>query len=416
MPSKPYCTLPFVQFSTTVNGNYQACCIAEKQKENIVDMTPMDFFNGEHMKQLRYDMLQPGEPSDLIKKTCIKCITNETNSGNSKRLQNYYTTNLDKENILNSETLEKIKNNKNIDLEPTDMDSFKIKIFGNLCNLKCTMCNPLVSSKIAAEQKRLGTLPKEWKGPIVIDQSEKMDMDKFRDDLKKILPTTKQIEIVGGEPFLYPKVAPFIEWIVYNNLSRNLELRFVTNGMTINYELFSLFRHFKKVIVMFSLDGVGKVDEYIRTGTIWEEKVQNMKNIAMLPKVKLSFSTTVQLLNIGYLYEIYDFCRETFGIQAKLNNNLSYPVWAQAVNLPKSIANSYLEKYEDKKFFNKNHHLQTLKNDQERNPMRFKWAMDRYKYLDSVRNTNLIEIYPEFEKWYDKAQAKPWIGASPWSN
>ena len=408
MPSKPYCTLPFVQFSTTVNGNYQACCIAEKQKENIVDMTPMDFFNGEHMKQLRYDMLQPGEPSELIKRTCIKCITNETNSGNSKRLQNYYTTNLDKENILNSETLEKIKNNKNIDLEPTDMDSFKIKIFGNLCNLKCTMCNPLVSSKIAAEQKRLGTLPKEWTGPIIIDQSEKMNMEKFRADLKKILPTTKQIEIVGGEPFLYPKVAPFIEWIVQNNLSRHLELRFVTNGMTINYELFSLFRHFKKVIVMFSLDGVGKVDEYIRTGTIWEEKVQNMKNIAMLPKVKLSFSTTVQLLNIGYLYEIYDFVRETFGIQAKLNNNLSYPVWAQAVNLPKNIANSYLEKYKDKKFFNKNHHVQTLKNDEERNPIRFEWAMDRYKYLDSIRDTNLIEIYPEFEKWYNKAQAKPW--------
>ena len=61
----------------------------------------MDFFNGEHMKQLRYDMLQPGEPSELIKRTCIKCITNETNSGNSKRLQNYYTTNLDKENIFN---------------------------------------------------------------------------------------------------------------------------------------------------------------------------------------------------------------------------------------------------------------------------------------------------------------------------
>ena len=405
---KPYCTLPFVQFSTTVAGNYQACCIANKQPENIVDVSPMDFFNGEHMKQLRYDMLKEGEPSDLIKKTCYKCIANEKNSGNSKRLQNYYTTNLDKTNVLQQRTLRKIKENKDIDLEPTDMDSFKIKIFGNLCNLKCTMCNPLVSSKIAAEQKRLGTLPKDWEGPIIIDQSEKMDMEKFKDDMKKILPTTNQIEIVGGEPLLYPKVATFVKWIVDNNMSRHLELRFVTNGMTENFELFTLFKYFRKVTIMFSLDGIGKVDEYIRTGTVWEEKVQNMKNIGQIPKVKLSFSTTIQLLNIGYLHEIHDFVKETFGMQAKLNNNLSFPVWARAVNVPEEVAENYITKYVDKKFYNKAHHMHTLKNSKERNHTRFLDAMNRYKYLDTIRDTNLIEVFPEFEKWYEKAEAKPW--------
>ena len=405
---KPYCTLPFVQFSTTVAGNYQACCIANKQKENIVDVSPMDFFNSDYMKQLRYDMLQTGKPSDLIKDTCYKCIANENNSGNSKRLQNYYTTTLEKTNVLQQRTLRKIKENKNVDLEPTDMDSFKIKIFGNLCNLKCTMCNPLVSSKIAAEQKRLGTLPKDWEGPIIIDQSEKMDMEKFKDDMKKILPTTNQIEIVGGEPLLYPKVAPFVKWIVDNNMSKHLELRFVTNGMTENFELFALFKYFRKVVIMFSIDGVGKVDEYIRTGTVWEEKVQNMKNIGQITKVKLSFSTTIQLLNIGYLNEIYDFVKETFGMQAKLNNNLSFPIWARAVNLPKEVAEKYIVKYKNKNFFNKAHHLHTLQNDKKRNNVDFLEAMNRYKYLDSIRNTNLLNVYPEFEKWYDKAEAKPW--------
>jgi hypothetical protein len=159
---------------------------------------------------------------------------------------------------------------------------------------------------------------------------------------------------------------------------------------------------------MFSLDGVGKVDEYIRTGTVWEEKVQNMKNIGQIPKVKLSFSTTIQLLNIGYLNEIYEFVNETFGMQAKLNNNLSFPVWARAVNLPKEVAEKYIVKYKNKNFFNKAHHIHTLKNDKERNNDRFLDAMDRYKYLDSIRNTNLLNVYPEFEKWYDKAEAKPW--------
>ena len=111
MPNKPFCILPFVQFSTTVDGSYQACCIANKQKENIKDMTPMDFFNGEHMKQLRWDMLQSGEPSQLIKDTCYKCIENERNTNNSKRLQNYYTTNDHKKGTLKLHTLEKIAKN-----------------------------------------------------------------------------------------------------------------------------------------------------------------------------------------------------------------------------------------------------------------------------------------------------------------
>ena len=42
---KPFCVLPYVQFSTTVSGDYQACCIAKQQKENIIDISPLEFIN-----------------------------------------------------------------------------------------------------------------------------------------------------------------------------------------------------------------------------------------------------------------------------------------------------------------------------------------------------------------------------------
>lgn len=73
---KPFCVLPFVQFSTTVSGDYQACCIAKQQDENIIDVSPLEFFNSKHMKQLRYDMLQKNI-SPLIQDTCYKCLINE---------------------------------------------------------------------------------------------------------------------------------------------------------------------------------------------------------------------------------------------------------------------------------------------------------------------------------------------------
>ncbi len=392
---KPFCILPFVQFSTTVNGDYQACCIAKQQRDNIVDKPPMEFFNSDYMKQLRYDMLQDNI-SPLVRETCFKCITMEKSSGNSKRLQNVYTTRPDKLDTLKQETLKSILKDKNVDLEPTDMDSFKIKIFGNLCNLKCVMCNPHTSSKIAAEMKRHG----EWSGNSIVNPSKKMDMDKFYADLKKVLPTTNQIEIVGGEPLLYPETYKFLNWIVENDLSKNLELRMVTNAMTENFEVFSLFKYFKKITIMFSVDGVGKKDEYIRTGTIWEEKVRNMKNMALLPKVKISFSTTAQLLNIGYLNEVHDFVYDTFNIKPRLNNGLTFPVWARAVNIPKDIADRYIEKYKPLYFYNKKAHMKTLMNDKERNHNVFIRGIYELSKLDKRRNTNLLDEYPEFEKYY----------------
>ena len=392
---KPFCILPFVQFSTTVNGDYQACCIAKQQRDNIVDKPPMEFFNSEYMKQLRYDMLQK-QITPLVRETCFKCITMEKNSGNSKRLQNVYTTRPDKTNALKQETLRKILNDKNVNLEPTEMDAFKIKIFGNLCNLKCVMCNPFTSSKIAAEMKKYG----EWSGPSIVNPSKKMNMQKFYNDLKKVLPTTNQIEIVGGEPFLYPETHELVNWIVENNLYKNLELRFVTNAMTENFDLFALFKYFKKVTIMFSIDGVGKKDEYIRTGTIWEEKVRNIKNMALLPKVKASFSTTVQMLNIGYLNEIHDFVYDTFNIKPRLNNGLTFPVWARAVNIPKNIADSYIEKYKQLNFYNKKAHIKTLMNHKERNHKNFLRGIYELSKLDKRRNTNLLDEYPEFEAYY----------------
>ena len=92
-------------------------------------------------------------------------------------------------------TGKKISENKDVDLTPTDMDSFKIKIFGNLCNLKCTMCNPNASSKIAAEFKKHG----EWNKPAIINPSKQMDMNKFvmvRHVYKSYLPVHFMTKIV----------------------------------------------------------------------------------------------------------------------------------------------------------------------------------------------------------------------------
>jgi len=229
-----------------------------------------------------------------------------------------------------------------------------------------------------------------------------MDMGKFKKKKKKILPTTKQIEIVGGEPFLYPETFDLVNWIVENDLAKNLDLRFVTNGMTVNMELFTLFKYFKQIVIMYSIDGVGKIDEYIRTGTNWEEKVANMRNTMLIPgNIKLSVSTTIQMLNVGYLLPIDKFCKETLKVTPRFNNPLAYPKWARAVNLPEHIKSLYIKKYDGANFINKEIILNILKNKKERKHEEFLQGIARYKTFDEIRNTNLLDVYPEFEEYYN---------------
>ena len=388
-----FCTLPFLQFSTDPSGYYQACCIAKKTDMNMIDTAPLDFFNSTHMKSLRYDMAN-NINSDLFKQTCHKCILNEKKTGFSKRLINKHDP-----KSIDPIDLQAIRDNKDYNLTPKRVDSFKIKIFGNLCNLKCTMCYAGASSKIAAEYKKLGL----YTGDSIINPFNKMDQKRFFEDLKTLLPITKSIELVGGEPFLYPETVPFIKWIVDNNLSKNLILRFITNGTVEDIELYSYFSEFKQVRVLVSIDNVYDKEEYIRTGTVWNDKVQIIKNLITIPNTIVGFSNTLQMLNMGYLSDIYDFTLKEFNKHAPLNNQLTYPASLRSSNLPRDIVDMYLDKYKNKRFTFKKGHIKALElTKTEANHNNFLKGISHYKYLDKKRNTNLIDHFPEFKKYYDK--------------
>ena len=360
----------------------------------MIDMPPLDFFNSDHMKQLRYDMVH-GIESNLYKDTCHKCIINEKNTGFSKRLVNRYT-----EEDINVKDIESIRSNKNHEIQPKQIDSFKVKIFGNLCNLKCTMCNPRASSSIAAESKKYGT----YKGETRIHPYGKIDKKRFYEDMKKILPITNAIEIVGGEPFMYPEIVDFVKWIVDNDLAKNLIIQFITNGTIDNFELLTYFPAFKQVRILVSIDNVCEKEEYIRYGTKWDEKVDIIKELFLVPKTKVGFSNTIQLLNIGYLSDINDMSKKLFGIPASLNNHLTYPAYFRSINVPPDVAEMYISKYKNvKKFGFYDNHMKALHNSfTMRDETKFMLGIMRLKVLDKRRKVCLPDVFPEFKQYYDK--------------
>ena len=395
--------MPFIQFSTTVEGLYQACCIAKAEGNmNFENTSPMEFFNSDHMKQIRHDMVT-GNKSDLLKQTCSACINQEESYGVSKRIDslNHYIHG----ELLTDELIESVKNNPNVDLKPSDIDHLKMKVFGNICNLRCTMCHPVCSSKLAAEFKRYG----KWNGPTLLNSYDKIDKDKLYADLEIICPVLREFEIVGGEPLMMDQAIEMVEWIVEKGYAENMEFRIITNATIDNFDFYRLMKHFKKATFLVSLDAVGKKEEYIRTGTIWEEKVEVLRN-TLRAGIKIGWSSTIQMLNIGYLNDIHNFAlslMEEFPMKRNmietpyLNNLLNRPAALNAMNLPKDIRDQYINKYKslDYDFHHKDRFIKNLE-EADPNLDYISKAMAHYKFLDEKRGTCLLDEYPEFENYY----------------
>jgi sulfatase maturation enzyme AslB (radical SAM superfamily) len=284
---KPWCTEPFITLENKVYGPWGLCC-RSKPLPYGQEVSPLEHFNSETMRRIRSDMLQHNI-TDEIKSLCRTCILHEKKGLTSRRQGKDY---LEIPLTENDGTINNFKFN-----------TVEIKFFGNLCNLKCKMCNGELSSSIAAEEKKAGL----WKGPIIINAYELTDKNKFYTDMGKILPYTKMIKFTGGEPTMNAGIVDFIQWIVDKKYSRNLELKIITNGTKQNNKIIELSKSFKNFIIGISVDGTFEIDEYQRVGTFFEDVIESIKIYKSVGMVKLN--PVITAINVGNLPELIAFSK-----------------------------------------------------------------------------------------------------------
>ena len=395
--NKVFCALPFTYLYVDSLNEYKLCSDARLSSHiNTNDMSILEYFNSDYMNEMRFDMLR-GELTEKIKGTCIRCIEREELGSWARREKR-----IDREVITNFK--------KNLSIIPTS-NTIKLK-FGNLCNLKCLTCGPYSSSRWAHEinTKRELNVYKELKDQISsasfkkygklyqesFDYEFSLDMsrleynfnEKFYSELDILLKHVRRIIISGGEPFLNENFYEFIHWLISHKHSEKLDLIVFSNMTKLpkNYKLF--YDKFKSFNINISIDGVGKKDEYIRRGTIFEEK---NKNIHQLNKYfNLEFCATLSILNVGYQTELINYCN-TFHKYPSFFNVLVEPFYLQINNLPDDIIEIYREKKQEHRLF--------------KSPLReiehFNLGIKYMKKYDEIHNTNLLDEWPEFEKYYD---------------
>lgn len=323
--NKTLCAVPFVSTMINTDTTVRYCCMVKGQYNRVTkddgtsytcrDNFVEDSWNSTYMKNLRMDMIR-GVPIT----GCDVCYRQEANGRTSNREHSLREWSW----RLGSTELQSIisqaeENGGHLDTPPVYLD---LRL-GNLCNLKCRMCNPWNSSQIAKEHQELA--PKNpqyqatWRKVFgvfphnIMDDQQWFDHPIMWDQVMGLIPHLKKVYMTGGEPTLIKNNFRFMEECIKQG-RQDIVLFFNTNCTNVNRRFLDLIKQFDTVNINASLDGTGRVNEYIRAPSNWEQISANIEELAALPNVVLGITPTVQIYN---MFNVVDLIKWVEGLRDK---------------------------------------------------------------------------------------------------
>lgn len=290
------------------DGSALLCCISgAEQNLNYNKMSLNEVWNSDHFKSARQAMLEGRQF-----KNCITCYKEEEVGIHSHRqIENYIW-----KNKLGEEYINELISNTNPDGSVNNKWITLDLRLGNTCNLQCVMCRPIDSSKWV---KHAIILKEELKTDVKWDWKHKVDSystnnfewykdPEFLKDFYESAPDLRHIIFGGGEPLYIKEHKEILKKLVDIGCSKNIELRYHTNGTIYDKEVIELWTKFKYVDVMISLDGGKDINDYIRYPADWDTIERNLHLYDNTPdNIDIKILCTVQALNIYYLPEFADW-------------------------------------------------------------------------------------------------------------
>jgi hypothetical protein len=306
-PHKNFCVLPFIHLATTTEGTCRLCCKVNRFNTiNKPDGTPYnvnvdsidEIWNSDHYTKIRSRVLAGEQLPE-----CATCWREEeifsSNWGQYKKETDKSSSKRRKEN---QKWLYREKTRLTDDWK-TVVDDPKIRYYdvrlSNLCNLKCRMCWPHFSSQIVKEQKQFADagLPTHYKEYDLPDWDATLLWEGINNNIIDI----EEITFVGGEPTLHNEMYELLDTLIEQGISKNIRLKLTTNLTNLQPRLLKAIPHFKNVIVNTSIDGIGKVNDYIRYPSDWTTVSNNLDTLLDMldgDYLRINVSPVVQAYNI----------------------------------------------------------------------------------------------------------------------
>jgi hypothetical protein len=338
MVPKTFCALPFHQMMVTNEGKVRLCCrsevnvTSEGRELSLHDATLGQIWNSDYFRSVRYRMLLGLDVED-----CLQCYATEAGGGTSLRqvMNSFLASRLDAagEEGLLKRTEDCLDRGSNMPF-PSALHLW----LGNHCNLKCRMCSPMFSSRIAADGVHAAWFSGQ-KGASVYGWQENVFEEIFQHAER-----VKLIQFSGGEPFIHRTFRDILQKLVETGDAEHIELYIATNGMTYSGELSSLLAQFSSVELGISVDGLGALQEYIRFPSQWEALNRNIF-LFQKDKIPISIRPTPQAYNAFGLLDLARWC-DANGIQFVLDNILWAPEFLSLDILPDVVILKALQDWE----------------------------------------------------------------------
>jgi sulfatase maturation enzyme AslB (radical SAM superfamily) len=366
------------------------------------------FWNSDYMKQSRIKAINGEEI-----KGCEECYRSEKNGGTSLRrdLVDIYENNKD---YLDSVKMAQ-EFNGHLDKSPTAVE---LRV-GNLCNLKCRMCQPQDSDLINKEYKELISLDSSLSNILpIVDFEINDDLTNYIKGIRDNASTIKVIRFSGGEPLINKSFYELLDYLIEGDYAKNIEFRLNTNLTKMKEETLEKLSKFKHVTIDFSIDGLESVYEYIRYPMVWgitKNKIEMTYNFMVNHgNISMNANFTVQIYNVFNMFDLIDFflSKSILPILHILQNPSYLNVRNMTDNLKKDLTikiDETLDEIDSKGYPNKFQvnwvieRLIAIKNQLslDGNDYQVELFKKFTMTLDVKRNQNISTMIPEISKYYE---------------
>ena len=199
--------------------------------------------------------------------------------------------------------------------------------FGTACNLKCSYCNPTVSSKWLEEVKQHGGYKTSTEFndyikpneplPFILDKDYNPYVEAFWKWLPDAYPHMHVLRVTGGEPLMSKHTFTLLNYIA-ENPNKKLEV-VINSNMCVPDKLIDQTIRVGKDMVnkvgvfkMFaSLDATGIQAEYGRTGLDYEQFKRNVRRfLDEVPGCRVSFTSTFNVFSVPGIKQFMEYMNE----------------------------------------------------------------------------------------------------------
>jgi sulfatase maturation enzyme AslB (radical SAM superfamily) len=265
-------------------------------------------------------------------------------------------------------------------------------------------------------------MPEYWnKQPIGFNGVKELG---FMDNLfanPEYFKNLQWVALRGGEPLYDERCYEVLKWFVDNGIAKNVALDISTNATVFEDRFKEIFKEFKHIELLISIEATDDLYSVIRGGNYtWEDLNDNLEKFYAEDNIEVTFAVTVMTTNIFNLDKVWDWFYTNHRKRASISmtNVVVTPAYLNIAHMPRELKDLALEKMEHipsmemwpiansrVEMFEYQTGIDDIRaglrrdvNEEEATKY-WDWFLKYTKDLDRLRDTNTFKSIPEMEKY-----------------